>query len=177
MKDKVLSKWQNIFVYSAVAGGILLVYKILLLIFFGADNDDKTLLMFDFIFVFSLIVVTMIKGINRYRDEHLEGYISYRQSFGHGFFICAFATLIKDLPNWVYNSFISDAYKNNAIQQMYDMIYDAQGAEVADSITAIYQNTLFSPAGLFISMLFNAAFAGLIVGAIVAGFTKRERIF
>ena len=69
MKDKILNKWQNRLVYGAVAGGILLVSKILMIVFFGNSQTNSSLNIIDMIFVASLLVVTMTKGINRYREE------------------------------------------------------------------------------------------------------------
>ncbi|MBR5651151.1 MAG: DUF4199 domain-containing protein [Bacteroidales bacterium] len=177
MKDKILNKWQNRLVYGAVAGGILLVYKILMIVFFGNAQTNSSLNIIDMIFVASLLVVTMTKGINRYREEQLEGFITYSQGFGQGFFISLIACVLHDLPTWVYNSFISATYKEEYLEQSYNMMYEMYGSEMADSMSTILENTLLTPSYMFFAMLLSAALTSLILSAVVAMFTKKEKVF
>ena len=57
------------------------------------------------------------------------------------------------------------------------MMYEMYGSEMADSMSTILENTILTPAYMFFAMLLSAALTSLILSAVVAIFTKKEKVF
>ena len=56
-------------------------------------------------------------------------------------------------------------------------MYEMYGSEMADSMSTILENTILTPSYMFFAMLLSAALTSLILGAVVAIFTKKEKVF
>lgn len=176
MANMGISKWQNRLIYGMIAGGVLLVYKTLLIILSKETAINSSLGFLETLFIVSLVTVCINKSVTRYRDENLDGYISYSQSFRHSFFVCFIAFLMKDLPAWFYNSFISETFKSEYIEMTYDIMYETYGSEIADSTETLIEHFVSAPS-MFLSILISTAIISLIISAITAIFNKKEQVF
>lgn len=173
-----MNVWKNRLIYGASAGAILLVYHIVLQIA-GVTLSGGVLGFINFALVATIYVYSMIKGIRRYSNDHLEGYISFNQAFSHGFFIYFFASFIDSLRNWVNVSFLGG--KKEIIAQMESLsfmesFYDQVGPETYDSVIAMLEK-MYSPIPNLFFTIISVAISSLIVAVIVAAFTKKERPF
>lgn len=176
MSNMGISKWQNRLIYGLTAGGVLLVYKTLLIILSNETAINSSLGFLETLFIVSLITVCINKSVARYRDENLDGYISYSQSFKHSFFVCFISFLMKDLPAWVYNSFISDTFKSEYVNMTYEIMYETYGSEIADSAQTLIEHFVSAPS-LFLSLVISTTIISLIISAITAIFNKKEQVF
>ncbi|MCK9302273.1 MAG: DUF4199 domain-containing protein, partial [Bacteroidales bacterium] len=128
MENKKLKKWENRLLFGAIAGGILLLYRTLLLI--AGTNFNSITSFLNFAFVASLMILSMVKGTNKYRDDYFDGYISYKTSFTHGFFINLITGVLANIPEWVYTSFFGG--KKVLLETAYNTMYEIYGSNFTD---------------------------------------------
>ncbi|MDR2085252.1 MAG: DUF4199 domain-containing protein [Bacteroidales bacterium] len=173
-----MNVWKNRLLYGASAGLILLVYHIILQVA-GISFSGGIMGFLNFAIVTSLYIIAMAKGIRRYSNDHLEGYVSFNQAFSHGFFIYFIAAFIDKLRDWVNVSFLGGKQEMIAQMESTDIMenfYDKFGAESYDAILSMAEK-MYAPIPYLFITIFNVAISALIIALIVAAFTKKERPF
>ncbi|MDL2227477.1 DUF4199 domain-containing protein [Bacteroidales bacterium OttesenSCG-928-K03] len=171
-----MNVWKNRLLYGGIAGAVLLAYNVALQIM-GVQFGSGTMGFLNVILVTSIYVFAMVKGIKRYSNDHLEGYISYNQGFKHGFFIYLIAAFINGLRDWVNVSFLNGKQVMlDAYDEVLEGFYDTVGSETYDMVMNMLE-TMLSPVPYLIIIIVNVALTALIVALIVAVFTKKEKPF
>ena len=169
---KPLSKWQNILLYACISGGILFLYQGIMLAIRGPKPLEGHLGTLNFVFTTGILCFAMIKGTNRYRDDMLDGVMTYSKSYGHHFWICFLGSILSSLPNWIYNSFINDKYVREAFEQALNGVSSTLDADMTARFQAMSDNIFLTPWFSFLSLTISAAFTALIISILTSLFSK-----
>ncbi len=168
-----LNKWQNRLYYGCIAGLIILAYKSIMT-YLGNNEPNTTFGTINLLFEVSLIVFSINIGSRKYMRQKLNGQMSYKQAFGHSFFIYFFAYFIGNLYQWIISAFIKD--NTVLVQDLLEKFAAMYGEGFAEANMPIIE-MMVSPTALFISYLIHALLSALIVSTILAFFIKREKIY
>ncbi len=110
----------------------------------------------------------------RYRDQHLEGLISYGKGVGFGVVISVYAGIIVGFFTFLLLAFIYPELQNI-------LMANAEETFLSSGLSEAYLEKLddvihwsASPWTHFFSSIFGGAFYGLIVALIVSAFVKRK---
>ena len=171
-----MNVWKNRLLYGAIAGITLLAYNVILEIA-GVVFAGGIMSFINFAIVTTVFIVSMVVGIRRHSNDHFEGYISFTQSFVHGFFIYLIADFINSLKEWYYISFMDGKQEFlMKAEGIFESLYGSGNSEYSDSMMNIIDK-MFSPVPFLFITLFSVAITALIVAVIVAAFTKKEKPF
>ncbi|MGI6718021.1 MAG: DUF4199 domain-containing protein [Bacteroidales bacterium] len=168
-----MNKWQNRFYYGGIAGIIILVYKSVMT-YLGNNDPNTTFGFINLLFEVSLIVFSINIGSKKYMNQKLNGKMTYKQAFGHSFFIYFFAFFIGNLYQWIQSAFFKD--NTETVQLLYEKFAGMYGEAFATNNLPIIE-MMVNPLALFISYLLNALISTLLVSTILAFFIRKEKTY
>lgn len=81
--------------------------------------------------LFSLLitVIMLIILTKRYRDNSLNGVISFKDAFVFGVFVVVLSTIISALYSYIFNNFIDPGYQERILTSMQDKLYQFMSAK------------------------------------------------
>lgn len=112
-------------------------------------------------------------GIRKYREEQLQGYISYPLALGGCMYIISTGSLLYGMYAYAiycYDPQLQTTYIT-AIQLMLDEMY--KGTPILDNIKNMMEH-LVSPAFIAATEIFNKILTGLIFSLLLAGILRRK---
>ena len=123
---------------------------------------------------YGLLITFLVLGIKSYRDQDLDGYISYGKSLSTGVLIGLFGGIIMGvftvLMFTVIDPNIATKIMEEAQQKMLDKGLSESQAETALSMSRKFM----SPPLLFIFSILGWGFMACIFSLIISVFTKKE---
>jgi len=124
---------------------------------------------------YAIMIAAGILTVKQYRDESLNGSISFGKAFGTSMLVMAIIAVIQAVWTIVYMEFINpDLIKEIMEAQMDKMIEEGQVTEeqleASSGMMGFFTNSWFI-AG---ASLFGTLFMGLILSLVVALITKKE---
>lgn len=124
---------------------------------------------------YAIIIGVIVYGTIRFRDDELEGYISYGKAMGIGVLISLFASIVYGLYFFLLTSVFDPEYMSKLhamIEEMYiEMGMSDDQIEAAMSMVKRFQ----SPIITVISSVFSFVFMGTIFSLITSIFLKKEK--
>lgn len=70
-----------------------------------------------------ITVIMLIILTKRYRDNSLNGVISFKDAFVFGVFVVVLSTIISSLYSYIFNNFIDPGYQERIMASMQDKLY------------------------------------------------------
>jgi putative exporter of polyketide antibiotics len=124
---------------------------------------------------YAVIVAVIVYGTIRYRDDDLDGYISYGKALGFGVLISLFASIIYGFYFIILTSVIDPSYMEGVytmIEETYiEMGMDYDQIETAMGMVKKFTNPVF----MGLSSVFNFVLMGTVFSLITSIFLKKEK--
>ncbi len=170
MENQNYPAWKHALTYGIYLGVALIILSLLLYVLDMYTNKWTGYV--GYAFVLGFVIIASIS----YRDKHLNGYITYGQSFSVGFLTGLFAAIIAGIFTYVFMLFIGDDYKALIMEQAEERIINSMPDISDDDLGAALKFTerLTRPGWLgAITFLWNMFFS-LIFALIISIFVKKE---
>ncbi len=156
--------------YAAILG-LYLVIKFYISVF-----SEKSALLSSLISVLTLLVPYIIfRFQKKYRDEQLNGFISYSSAFTYGVSLFFYASLILALGQFVFYQFISPEYLTNAFKASIDLM-EKMGIPEKIIDEAINMTMPSAISTVLQTILINNVM-GIVISAITSSFVKKTDLF
>lgn len=132
------------------------------------------------VIVVIIILAGLVYSIKAYRNESLDGYISYGQSFGYSALISLFAGIIIGIYTFVFLSYVSpdifEDLKQTAILQTEQTMFEANPNITDAELDTIidFQLRFMTPTVMSIGSIASTTIIGLLLGLIVSIFLQRK---
>ncbi|MEQ8908874.1 MAG: DUF4199 domain-containing protein [Vicingaceae bacterium] len=154
--------------FGTMLGLVLMIISLIIFVF--EMYEAKWLSYISYI----ILIVGIIMGIKRRRDQERGGVISYGQSLGYGTLVAFFAGLIGAIVLFMYLKFVDDGFIQYNIElqeaQMYEAGLPDEQIEQSMMWTKKFSNpTFYSVMGLVANVFF-----GFIISLIASAFLKKE---
>jgi hypothetical protein len=142
----------------------------LLFYFLGIDMQSKIPMFVGFI----ALIIFIFTGVKSYRDEDLEGYISYGRSLGTGTLIALFGSIITAIFTVILFTYIAPELPEKILENAQQKF--AEGGMSDDQVEQGLKMTrmFMSPVWLFLFSILTTVFWGFLFSLIISIFTKKE---
>ena len=168
MENKKISPWKANLNWGLILGFTLILYSALL--YFADQTLNKSLGYLSMV----IYILFIYLGIRSYRNNYLNGFISYGQALGSGVLISLYAAILSAAFAYFLYSVIDPGLiqklLNMSEQQLIDRGMTDDQIQMAMKVTSKFMNPLF----LTISSLFSGVFFGFIISLLEAIFLKNE---
>jgi len=170
MENQNYPVWKHALTYGIYLGVALIILSLL---FYVLDMyTNKWTGYVGYAFVLGFVIIASIS----YRDKHLNGYITYGQSFSAGFLTGLFAAIIVGVFTYVFMLFIGDDYKALIMEQAEERIINSRPDISDDELDMALKFTegLTRPGWLGVFTFLWNLFFSVIFALIVSIFVKKE---
>ncbi|CAN5628939.1 hypothetical protein BH11BAC1_BH11BAC1_10810 [soil metagenome] len=157
--------------YGAIYG---LASSIIYLIFYfaGASIDNKAPQYVGWI----VLIASLFIGIKSYRDQDLDGYISYGKSLGTGTLIGLFGGIITGVFSVLMFTVIDPGLAQKIIEKAQeDMIERGNMSEDQINLAVSWTRKFMNPIALFLFSILGSIFMSFIFSLLISIFTKKEQ--
>jgi len=150
-----------------------LASSIVYLVFYfgGADIESKSPQWIGYL----LLCIFIFLGIKSYRDQDLNGYITYGRSLGTGVLIGLFGGIITGFFTVLMFTVIDPGMAQKIMDAAQQRMVDKGMAEDQIEMGMKWTRKFMSPAILFVFSIVGSAFMALIFSLIISVFTKKEQ--
>lgn len=154
-----------------ITGLALVIYTLLL---YATNNLLKQNFLLG-ILNYVILIIGIIVGTRSYRDQALDGFISYGKALGYGVLLCVFTGVVIGLFTYLLYEVIDPGLleKNIKIIQE-EMLKSGMSADQVESMTEI-QRQFRSPFMMLIGSIFSYSILGLIFSLITSAFLKKDQ--
>ena len=162
---------------SAMTSGLILgiaqVTLILIVHLMGFDIIRPPFLatLLNYIIIIGVIIYSTIK----FRDESLDGEISYSKALGFGLLVSVFAGLVYGIYMIIHMRFIDTNYLTNFISAAEEVYYMSGFSEkqIEDALRLL--EMIQKPIVMVIYAVFGSTFLGLIFSLVTSIFLKKKK--
>jgi len=124
---------------------------------------------------YGIIIGGIIYGTIKYRDEDLNGEISYSKALGFGVLICIFAAVISGIYTILLITVIDPEYITKLMSVMEEeLVSKGMPEEQIEASMKIFSK-MQSPLFMAISSVVGFAFMGTIFSLVTSAFLKKEK--
>jgi hypothetical protein len=168
MESKV-SVWKANLTSGVIMGTIGIVYSLLMYFLDLSLNKNMS-----YIFI-ALTIFLLFYFIRSYRNNYMNGYITYGQALGAGVVIYLYYAIISAIFMYILFTFIDPGLTNKMLAMIEETMAKSGKvpAESIDTIMAFQKKMMIpeiqAPLGIFFNMIF-----GTIISLIVSIFIKKE---
>jgi len=170
MENQNYPVWKHALTYGIYLGVALIILSLL---FYVLDMYTyKWTEYIGYAFVLGFIIIASIS----YRDKHLNGLITYGQSFSVGFLTGLFAAIIASVFIYIFMIYIGDDYKAIMMEQSEEEILK-RSPDISDEqldVALKLAERLTRPGWLVVITFFGNLFFSVIFAFIVSIFVKKE---
>jgi hypothetical protein len=157
--------------YGLITGLVLVVYTLILYMSNNLLEQSFFLNVINYI----ILIAGIIIGTKSYRDQYLDGYITYGKSLGTGVLISVFAGVIMGLFTYLLYEVIDPELMEKSIRLVQEeMLNQGMPESQVETITEMQQK-FRSPILMMFSSIFTYAIMGLIFSLITSIFTKKDQ--
>jgi len=152
--------------YGLCAAALYLIFY-----FAGADVQSKSPQFIGYLF----LIIFLYMGIKSYRDQDLDGYISYGKSLGTGVLIGLFGGIITGFSTVLMFTVIDPALAGKILEKVQEQMME-KGTMSEDQVNMAMNMTrkFMSPIFLFLFSIAGSAFMAFLFSLIVSIFTRKE---
>jgi hypothetical protein len=156
--------------YGAMYG---LAASIIYLIFYfaGADIQSKLPQYIGYL----LLILFIVLGVKNYRDQDLEGHISYGKSLGTGVLIGLFGGIIMGFYTVLMFTVVDPGLSQKIIEAAQQQMIDKGLPEDQIEVGLTWTRKLMNPGFLFLFSIVGGAFMAFIFSLIISVFLKKEQ--
>jgi hypothetical protein len=167
MENKV-SVWKANLNTGVILGLIGIVYTLIMWFL------DLTLAQWQGIVFLLILVVAIFLGIKAYRDNYLQGFITYGQSMGAGVVIMLYYSLITAVFAYILYGIIDPGLIDKLMAQTEQTLLDRGLSEGMIEQQMGFQSKIMVDWVLSLISIFNSMLMGTIISLIVSIFTRKE---
>mgnify|MGYP003804494461 CR=1 FL=1 len=122
----------------------------------------------------TVVVIVIVYGTKRYRDELLGGVINYSKAFWFGVLICVFAGIIYGVYMVAHVNIIDKTYLTQFFSTIEEEYYKAgfNEKEISDAMKII--EWMQKPIGMVIFKIFELSFTGILISLFTSIFLKKR---
>lgn len=164
-----VSIWPVIWKYSFIIAACSFAYTLLLYVSGLVGNTGAGLISF------VIFIVLLVFEMRKYRKNN-GGYMTFGTAAIIGIMTSIFATLLQSSLNAVYLAFIDNTALSVMTEKALQKLQATPGIsqQQIDVMTKIYENFLFTPAGMFVIGLVSGIIGGVIISLILAAILKKS---
>lgn len=172
METKPRSLFNNALIYGLLTAAVSIAFSI---ITYALDVPFKSPVMY---LSFIILIAGVVYGTLQYRNNTLNGYISFGNAFLSGFFIILVAIVISTIYSYVFMTFIDPSFLEKIIEQSMEqaeakMLEKGLSEDQMEPALAMTRK-MMSPVWMTIMGLISNLIFGSIIALIAAIFTKKE---
>jgi hypothetical protein len=170
MENNNYPAWKHAIMYGIYLGVALIILSLLFYVF-----DLYTANWVSYITYAVLLGGIVISAIS-YRDKHLNGFVTYGQSFLVGFYTALFAAAIAALYTAVFMSFAGEEFKAVILQKAEESMIEKAPEMTDEQIDLAMKMTerMMNPIWLSVISFLSNLFFGAIFSLIASIFIKKE---
>jgi hypothetical protein len=170
MEEKPKSVTMNGLTIGAVTAIVMIVYSLIMYIFNLHLNQTLGIIAFVF------LLAGIIWGTIQFRNQCLNGFISYGKAFSAGFMVALFASLFMAVYMFVFYQFIAPDAVNDLMDMSRQRMVDSNPNLSDDDIDKAMEFTSFlmKPWTLAIAGLIQMLIVSAILSLITSIFLKKE---
>ena len=166
---------QNSKMQHAMYSGAILGVFLLVKFYISVLGGENILVSFVGVALTLLVPYIIYKFQIRYRDEQLNGFITYSNSFTYGIMLYFYACLILAVGQFVYYRFINPDFLTNAFKMSIDMMQRfGMPEKIIDEAIAM---PIPSPISTVLQSILMNSFIGLLISAVTSLIVKRTDLF
>lgn len=152
--------------YGLIAGVVMIIYSMILQLTGLALESWAAWISYIF------LAVIIYLGHNKFK-EGSDGFMTFGQGLGIGFWISLVGGLISSVFSFIYFTFIDSSFIDQMMEKArYDM-EEAGNSEAQIEMAMEWTSKIMSPGGLFIMGIVGILFMGFIISLIVSAITKK----
>ena len=169
-ESKKLSLFKNSLIHGCILGGII-AFITFVLNLMGASDTLLTVFQFSFI---ALIMASMFLGTKSYRENHLNGYISYGKAFWSTFLIGAISSIVVAAYMFVfYQIYPEEIIKIlEKVEEKFMENPDLKQEQL--DMMMVYTKKFTTPFWIFLWSALGNIFYSAIFGLIISIFVKKK---
>ena len=167
MEEKV-SVWKANLNNGVILALISIVYTLIL---YFMDQTLNRSLGYAFLLVQIIILYFMIKS---YRDNYLNGYITYGQSVGAGAIIFLYCAIISAIFTYILYKFIDPGLVDKQLAMTEELMVRRGTSQAAIDAGMAFQRKILIPEIMAPFSIIGAMIFGTIMSLIVSIFTRKE---
>lgn len=124
---------------------------------------------------YAIIIGVIVYGTKKYRDEILEGAITYGQALGFGVMISLFASIIVAFYMLLYTTVIDPGFIDKIMEITEEELVSKGMSDDQIEAALSMSKKFMSPMFMTISTFFGNLFTGTIFSLITSIFLKKEK--
>ena len=156
--------------YGLITGLVLIIYTLILYMTNNLLDQNFILGILNYV----ILIAGIIYGTKSYRDQYLNGYISYGKSLGTGVLISVFAGVIMGIFTYLLYEVIDPELLEKNLKILQEQMLQRGVPESQVEVMSEVQEKFRSPLILMFSSIFTYGLMGLIFSLITSIFTKNE---
>ncbi|MDD3875331.1 MAG: DUF4199 domain-containing protein [Bacteroidales bacterium] len=168
MENNTSSLNKSAMYYGAIIG-ILLVSVILLSYVFNMTTQ-RAIGYFQYIIIVGGITLAQIK----YRNNNLNGYMSYGKALGFGTLTIFYASVITGFFTYILYAFIEPGLIEQILEMTEQAMVDKGMSDEEIDMALTFSRKFTSPTILAVSAVFGSTFIGFLFSLITSIFTKKK---
>lgn len=154
--------------YGAYVGSALILITLIFALTSSLFNSNLQFLNY------IIIIIGIYYSTKKYRDEYLNGYISYSRAFGFGTLTIFYSSLLLAFFVYILYKVISPELIGKYITILEEQfLQTGMEEERVESLTALYRNFM-TPFVLAISEIFGKTLLGFIFSLLISLVLKKE---
>lgn len=154
-----------------ITGLILIIYTLLLYATDNLLNPNFFLGILNYLILIAGIVI----GTRNFRDQSLEGYISYGKALGYGVVLCVFTGIVFGIFNYLLYEVIDPDLMEKSMKVIQEeMLNRGLPADQVETMSEMQRN-FRTPFMMMIGSVFTYAFLGLIFSLVTSAFLKKDK--
>lgn len=157
--------------YGLITGVALILYTLLL---YATNNLIKQNTLLSIINYF-ILIAGIVKGTRSYRDQFLEGYISYGKALGYGVVMSIFTGIVLGLFTYLLYAVIDPGLMDKSMQLIQEeMLNRGMSTDQVESLSEM-QRQIRSPFMMLMGSVLTYTFLGFIFSLVTSAFLKNDR--
>lgn len=160
----------------AINQGLLLGLALIIfsLILYVAGTGPKSSLNY---LTYLIIVIGMFLSMKQWRDKFNNGFITYGNAFKHGFYVILITGILTAIWTFIFYNYIAPDEVAKIIEATEENLYKSQPnmSEEQVEMALKWSKMFVSPKIMALTGFFGNIILGVILGAILSFFIKKEK--
>jgi hypothetical protein len=170
MENQQYPMWKHSLMYGLYLGVVLIILS---LVFYILDLHGESWTGYiSYIFILGGVIL----GSVTYRDKHLNGFITYGQSFSAGFLTGLFAAIIGAIFTYFFIQYLGEEFVELMLEKAESDIL-ARDPEIGDAeldLALSWTEKMMNPTWISLIAFLGSTFFSLIFALIASIFIKKE---
>lgn len=168
MEEQKPSLWKNALNWGVILGIALIIYS--LLMWFLDLSLEKWVSWISYL----IMIGGIILGTKSYRDNNLNGAITYGQALGFGVLMLLFASFVSAIYSYIFFAFIDPEFVNKMLQMVEEQLLERGMPDEQIEMAIEMQRKFMKPVIMALMTIPTYTFVGLIISLITSIFLKKQ---